>query len=63
MLHKISIHEYYDKAPLIPLIDVRSPGEYELGHIVGAVNIPLFSNEERADVGTVYKKMTKEKAI
>ena len=28
-----------------------------------AVNIPLFSNEERAAVGTIYKKKTKEKAI
>ena len=63
MLHEISIQEYYKKAPLIPLIDVRSPGEFQQGHIVGAVNIPLFSDEERAAVGTIYKKKTKEKAI
>jgi tRNA 2-selenouridine synthase len=47
----------------IPLIDVRSPAEYEKGHIPGAVNIPLFSNEERASVGTVYVKQSREKAI
>lgn len=63
MLHEISIQEYYKKAPLIPLIDVRSPGEFQQGHIVGAVNISLFSDEERAAVGTIYKKKTKEKAI
>ena len=63
MLHEISIEEYYKKKPLIPLVDVRSPGEFQLGHIVGAVNIPLFSDEERAAVGTIYKKKTKEKAI
>ena len=63
MLHTISIQEYYNKAPLIPLVDVRSPAEYQQGHIVGAVNIPLFSNDERAAVGTIYKKKTKEKAI
>lgn len=63
MLYEISIQAYYEKTPLIPLVDVRSPGEFQLGHIVGAVNIPLFSDEERAAVGTVYKKKTKEKAI
>lgn len=45
-----------------PIIDVRSPGEFESGHIPGAVNIPLFSDEERADVGTVYKQKSKEAA-
>jgi tRNA 2-selenouridine synthase len=40
----------------MPIIDVRSPGEYEQGHIPGAINIPLFTNEERAIVGTIYKK-------
>ena len=63
MLHEISINEYYKKAPRIPLVDVRSPGEFEQGHIVGAVNIPLFSDEERAAVGTIYKQKSKEKAV
>lgn len=46
-----------------PLIDVRSPGEYTKAHIPGAVNIPLFSDEERAHVGTVYVQQSKEKAM
>lgn len=46
-----------------PLIDVRSPGEYAKAHIPGAVNIPLFSDEERAHVGTVYVQQSKEKAM
>lgn len=46
-----------------PIIDVRSPAEFKKGHIPGAKNIPLFSNEERAHVGTVYKQQSKEKAI
>jgi tRNA 2-selenouridine synthase len=33
------------------VLDVRSPGEYGKGHIPGAVNVPLFSDEERAKVG------------
>ncbi|MFC4769393.1 tRNA 2-selenouridine(34) synthase MnmH [Effusibacillus consociatus] len=44
------------------LIDVRSEGEYEESHIPGAVNIPVFTNEERAQVGTVYKQIGQEQA-
>ena len=46
-----------------PVIDVRSPAEFENGHIPGAINIPLFSNEERAEVGTLYKQQGQEAAI
>ncbi len=63
MLEKISIADYYEQKELLPLIDVRSPGEFLKGHIPNAINIPLFSDEERAKVGTVYKKQSKEKAI
>ena len=38
-----------------PLIDVRSPGEYYKGHMPNSINIPLFDNDERSIVGTVYK--------
>jgi tRNA 2-selenouridine synthase len=38
------------------LIDVRSPGEYQGGSIPGAKNIPLFDDEERTLIGTLYKK-------
>ena len=50
-------------AGALPVIDVRSPAEFEHGHVPGALNIPLFSNDERAHVGTVYKKQSKEAAI
>ena len=46
-----------------PIVDVRSPSEFEDGHIEGAVNIPLFSDDERAEVGTVYKKVGKSDAL
>jgi tRNA 2-selenouridine synthase len=39
------------------LIDVRTPSEFEDDHIPGAYNVPLLSNEERAEVGTIYKKI------
>lgn len=47
----------------LPIIDVRSPGEFLQGHIPGAHNIPLFDNDERARVGTTYVKIGKEPAI
>jgi len=45
------------------VIDVRTPAEFASGHIPGAVNLPLFSNEERAVVGTTYKQVGRNKAI
>lgn len=38
------------------LVDVRTPAEFAEATIPGALNVPLFSNEERARVGTVYKQ-------
>lgn len=47
----------------LPIIDVRSPSEFANGHIPGAVNIPLFDDEERAIVGTLYKNEGRYPAI
>ncbi len=63
MISKMSIDDYLAQEHPQPLIDVRSPGEYEKGHIPGATNIALFSNDERAHVGTVYVRESREKAI
>ncbi|MCQ6276193.1 tRNA 2-selenouridine(34) synthase MnmH [Bacillus sp. V3B] len=41
----------------VVVIDVRSPGEFEEACIPGAVNIPVFTNEERKEVGTIYKQI------
>ncbi|NNK80697.1 MAG: tRNA 2-selenouridine(34) synthase MnmH, partial [Flavobacteriales bacterium] len=46
-----------------PLLDVRSPAEFTSGHILGAISFPLFTDVERADVGTLYKQMSREAAI
>lgn len=45
------------------IIDVRTPAEFEKGHLPGAYNVPLFTNEERAIVGTIYKKEGRQPAI
>src|SRR5665213_3084153 len=36
------------------IIDVRSPGEFALDHVPGAINLPVLSDAERAEVGTIY---------
>jgi tRNA 2-selenouridine synthase len=47
----------------MPVADVRTPAEFDQGHIPGAFNLPLFSNEERIKVGTTYKQESREAAI
>ncbi|KGF97753.1 Selenophosphate-dependent tRNA 2-selenouridine synthase [Prochlorococcus marinus str. MIT 9201] len=46
-----------------PLIDVRSPSEYYKGHMPNSINIPLFDNNERSIIGTIYKKEGRKKAV
>ncbi len=59
----LNISNFLPLTNSIPLVDVRSPAEYEHAHIPGAINIPLFTNEERAVVGINYKKDGKETAV
>ena len=46
-----------------PLLDVRSPGEFARGHLPGAHNLPLFSDEGRAAVGTLYARRGRRAAV
>lgn len=62
MTRRCTIEELLTGPP-IPIADVRTPAEYAHGHIPGAVNIPLFTNEERVTVGTTYKQQGREAAI
>lgn len=59
----ITIAEYYQSYIDVPIIDVRSPAEYVKGHIQGAKSIPLFTDKERAVVGTAYTRQSKEIAM
>lgn len=63
MAEILNIEQFLLKAESIPVVDVRSPAEFENGHIPSAFSIPIFTNEERAIVGTNYKKNGKENAI
>ena len=63
MIHPITISDLMALTDPIPLADVRTPAEFEQGHIPGAFNLPLFSDEERVSIGTTYKQVGKEAAI
>jgi tRNA 2-selenouridine synthase len=63
MIKNIAIDSFINLDKTIPVADVRTPAEFEHGHIPGAYNIPLFSNDERVKVGTTYKQEGREKAI
>ena len=63
MPDSLSPDEFLDLHPDQPIIDVRSPGEYQNGHIARAVNLPLFDDAERAEVGTIYKQKGRDHAV
>ncbi|MBN2160756.1 MAG: tRNA 2-selenouridine(34) synthase MnmH [Spirochaetes bacterium] len=56
----------YNESRSIPdsvYIDVRSPGEFRDDHVPGSVNIALFDNEERKEVGTIYRMAGRDEAV
>lgn len=60
---KISISTFLELKNSIPVFDVRSPGEYAQAHIPGAKNLALFSDEERKEIGTAYKQVSRQTAV
>jgi tRNA 2-selenouridine synthase len=60
---KVNIINFLELSEITPIADVRSPSEYDSGHIPGAVNIPLFDDSERAAIGTIFKKEGRLPAI
>jgi tRNA 2-selenouridine synthase len=59
----IDIHEFIKLSETHPVIDVRTPAEFNQGHICDALNLPIFTNEERVVIGTLYKKEGKQPAV
>jgi len=57
----LDVDDFISKKTFV--IDVRSPIEFDKGHIPSAWNLPLFSDEERARIGTTYKQESKQEAI
>jgi tRNA 2-selenouridine synthase len=63
LIQKIDILHFLALSSDIPVVDARSPSEYNSGHIPGAINIPLFDDKEREIVGTKYKREGRLPAI
>ena len=47
----------------VPLIDLRAPAEFSRGAFPCAVNRPLLTDAERAEIGTLHKRRGREAAI
>ncbi len=63
MSSPIDINQFLTLSETHPILDVRTPAEFAQGHIVGALNLPIFTNEERVIIGTLYKKEGKQIAV
>lgn len=62
-MHIARIENFLALRSSFPVLDTRSPGEFDSGHMGHAMNLPLFDNEERARVGTAYKQQSKQQAV
>src|SRR5437762_2798946 len=63
MAEALDITTFLDRARRVMVVDVRSPGEFAQGHMPGATNAPLFSDAERAEIGTAYVQQGRQQAI
>lgn len=62
-IERIGITEFLSLAKHNPIFDVRSPSEYNHAHIPNAYSLPIFSDAQRAEIGTSYKNDSTSKAI
>ncbi len=60
---RISLPEFLDLSKSHPVFDVRSESEFAHAHIPGALSLPIFTDRERAEIGTLYKQVSRESAI
>ena len=60
-MNQVNIEDIYGLKDIV-YIDVRTPLEFTDGAIKDAINLPLFSNEERAKIGTTYKNVSRQLA-
>jgi len=63
MNHQLQAAEFFQTRTKRVMLDVRAPGEFLQGHIPGARSFPLFSDDERAEIGTLYKQKGKDVAM
>ena len=59
----VGVPFFLQQAKAMPVLDVRSPAEFAQGHVPGAISLPLLDNDERAEIGTLYKQQGRETAF
>lgn len=59
----INVNDFLSRSKNELIIDVRAPVEFFKGHLPNAINIPLFEDSERAEIGTLYKQQGKDTAV
>jgi tRNA 2-selenouridine synthase len=59
----LSASQFLEYSTFQPIIDVRSPSEFAQGHIPGAINLPLFDDDERKRVGTLFKNSGRDSSV
>ena len=56
-LSSLSVEKLFENEhAFTDFIDTRSPSEFAQDHLPGAINCPVLSDQERAEVGTLYKQ-------
>ncbi len=63
MIERIEVDAFLEKLETFLILDVRSPKENKQGNIPGSINIPLFTDSEREEIGTLYHLNGREPAI
>ena len=59
----MKVEEFIKKMKEGIVLDIRTPAEFSLGRLPGAVSFPLFNDGERAIVGTLYKQQGRDQAV
>ncbi len=59
----LKVDEFISKMKEHVVLDIRTPAEFKEGHLPNAISFPLFSDEERVIVGTIYKQQGRDTAV
>jgi len=59
----LKANEFIERMKGHAVLDIRTPAEFQEGHLPEAVSFPLFSDEERVVVGTLYKQQGRDQAV
>jgi tRNA 2-selenouridine synthase len=59
----LNADEFIERSKGHCILDIRTPAEFRDGHLPHAISFPLFSDEERVIVGTIYKQSGRDQAV